>query len=313
MRGEYDMQTPTDLSACIAQAGDFVLPQRFFTGRLDGPQCNGKPLEPIGEVDLGETFIVESTVWEERETLGPVFIKGVKPGDVVSIHIEDIHISKWYEIGPDYGMFPEVTDPDRVVRDEIAFYTPLDDGELVFLGDIRVPFHPMIGCLSLAANAPSPNPWAHGGNMDINEIRKGSTVYIRAQREGGLLALGDFHAYQGDGEIGGGAVEANGEAKVSVDLTDKFPASFPMIEVEDRVMTVGMGLTYWEAVQSAVKDMTYLLMKARNLSFEEAYTVAIMGGSLRNGAIWMMVALEDDEDRYSPRTVFLELPFPQSS
>jgi len=266
-------------------------------------------MEPIGEVDLGETFIIESTVWEEGETLGPVFIKGVKPGDVVSIHIEDIHISKWYEIGPDYGMFPEVIDPDCVVRDEIAFYTPLDNGKLVFPGYIRAPFHPMIGCLSLTANAPSPNPWAHGGNMDINEIRKGSTVYICAQREGGLLALGDFHAYQGDGELGAGAVEANGEAKVTVDLTDKFPAPRPVIEVENRVMTVGMGLTYWEAVQSAVKDMTYLLMKARNLSFEEAYTVAIMSGSLRNGAIWMMVALENDEDRYSPRTVFLELPF----
>ena len=64
--------------------------QRFFTGRLDGLQCSGKTLEPIGEVDMGETFIIESTFPEERETLGPVLIKGVKPGDVVSIHIEDI-------------------------------------------------------------------------------------------------------------------------------------------------------------------------------------------------------------------------------
>lgn len=283
--------------------------QRFFTGRLDGPQCSGKPLTPIGEVDLGETFIIESTFPEEQETLGPVLIKGVKAGDVVSIHIEDIHISKWCNTGPDYGMFPNVMDPDRVMRDEIEFYTPLDNGELVLPGDIRIPLRPMIGCLSLAANAPCPNPWAHGGNMDMNEIRKGSTVYIRAQREGGLLALGDFHAYQGDGEIAGYAIEASGDAKVTVDVTDKFPAPRPVIEVENRVMTVGMGVTYWEAVQSAVKDMTYLLMKVLNLPLEVAYTVAIVGGSLRNGAIWMMVALEDDEDRYSPRTVFLELPF----
>jgi len=291
--------------------------QRFFTGRLDGPQCSGKPLEPIGEVDLGETFIIESTFPEERETLGPVLIKGVKLGDVVSIHIEDIHISEWRNTGPDYGMFPNVTNPDHVMRDQIEFYTPLDNGKLIFPGDIRIPLHPMIGCLSLAANVPCPNPWAHGGNMDINEIRKGSTVYIRAQREGGLLALGDFHAYQGDGERvpsgRGYAIEASGEAKVTVDVTDKFPAPRPVIEVENRVMTVGMGLTYWEAVQSAVKDMTYLLMKVLNLPLELAYTVAIVGGSLRNGAIWMMVALEDDEDRYSPRTVFLELPFLQSS
>lgn len=71
--------------------------QRFFTGRLDGPQCSGKPLEPIGEVDLGETFIIKHTFEPPEadwETLGPLFIKGVEPGDVVSIYIEDIHVSE---------------------------------------------------------------------------------------------------------------------------------------------------------------------------------------------------------------------------
>ena len=150
-------------------------------------------------------------------------------------------------------------------------------------------------------------------NQDKNEIRKGSTVYIRAQREGGLLALGDLHAYQGDGEISGSAMEADGEVKITVDLSERFPAPRPVIKVENRIMTVGMGLDYWTAVRSAVRDMTYLLMKVLGISLEEAYSVAVQSGSLRNGAIWMMtdyiLIKHFNDDRTIPRTVFLELPF----
>ena len=48
-------------------------------------------------------------------------------------------------------------------------------------------------------------------------------------------------------------------------------------------------------------------MKTCLLSLEEAYSVAVKGGNLRNGAIWMIPAV--DEDVCTPRTVFLELPF----
>lgn len=158
--------------------------QRFFTGRLDLPQCSGKPLAAIGEVHLGETFVIESTVGEERETLGTLFIKAVKPGDVVSIHIEDIHVSEWLGVFPDYGMIPEIL--ERQAHENIVFDVPLDNGELVLPGGIRFPLRPMVGSISLASFWSCPNPWDHGGNMDINEIRKGATVYIhwRGDRNG---------------------------------------------------------------------------------------------------------------------------------
>ena len=301
------MQTPTSRVS--------ELPQRFFTGRIDGPQCSGKPLTPIGAVDLGETFIIENTIIppeREREKLGPLFIKGVKVGDVVSIHIEDIHVNKWWGIGSDYSIIPEIVARKREMNVvEFGFYTPLVNGELVLPGDIRVPFVPMIGSLSLAALERCPNPWDHGGNMDIVEVCKGATVYIRAQREGGLFALGDLHAHQGDGEIAGSAVEANGEVTVTVDVSDQFPGERPVIEREGKIMVVGMGMKYWDAVRNAVRDMTYLLMKTRNISLEEAYCIAVMGATLRNGALWMMSdnpAVADDK-RTTPRTVFLEIPF----
>jgi len=293
--------------------------QRFYTGRLNG-QCNGRPRKPVGEVDQGETFVIEASLdvdlspHRDADKEGPVFIRGVRPGDVVAIHVEDIitsAIREGYGVDPDYGMIPEILDLQRVGR--IEFEVPLEDGEFVLPGDIRVPYRPMIGSISLAARERCPDPWDQGGNMDINEIRKGATVYIRAQHEGGFLALGDLHHYQGDGEISGTAMEANGEVKLAVNVSDRFPAPRPVIEVDDKVMTVGMGLSYWDAVRSAVRDMTYLLMSVRGISLAKAYSTAVKGGSLRNGAIWMMsdhhlITMVSHEGRW-PRTVFLELPF----
>lgn len=79
-------------------------------------------------------------------------------------------------------------------------------------------------------------------------------------------------------------------------------------------MTIGMGLRYWDAVRSAVRDMTYLLMESLNITLEEANCVAVRG-DLRNGAIWMMadhhLITMVDRDYHYPRIVFLELPFPR--
>jgi len=290
--------------------------QRFYTGRLNG-QCSGRPRKPIGEVEQGETFVIEASLDTELspdrdvEKEGPVFVSGVKAGDVLAIHIADIVLSKWWGADPDYGMIPEILELQRVK--DVGFEVPREGDELILPGDVRAPYCPMIGSISVAAREACPNPWDQGGNMDINEVRKGATVYIRAQHEGGLLALGDLHAYQGDGEISGTAIEANGEVKLTVEVSDRLPAPRPVIEVDNKVMTVGMGLTYWGAVRSAVRDMTYLLMSVRGISLAEAYSTAVKGGSLRNGAIWMMsdhhlITMVSDEGRW-PRTVFLELPF----
>ena len=72
-----------------------------------------------------------------------------------------------------------------------------------------------------------------------------------------------------------------------------------------------MGLGYWDAVRSAVRGMTYLLMAALGLSLEEANCVVIRG-SLRNGAIWMvsdhhLITMVERDDRIR-RTVFLGVP-----
>jgi len=285
--------------------------RRFLTGRLDGPQCRGDLLDPVGEVALGETFVVECVQDETDHVLGPLLINGVVPGDVIAIRIEDIQITEFGAFGPDYGMIPEIT--DMQLLDNPGRRLSCDNNEILLPGGLRVPLQPMAGVISFTSKCRKPNPWAHGGNMDINETRKGATVYIRAQHEDGRLAVGDLHAYQGDGEIAGSALEADGEVTLTVERSDKYPAPRPVIEIDNRIITVGVGLDYWSAVKTAVRDMTYLLMHVLDVPLWDANSMAVKIGSLRNGAIWMM-SDHDEIKSFGPlaRTVFLEMPLTHS-
>ena len=48
---------------------------------------------------------------------------------------------------------------------------------------------------------------ACGGNIDCRELVAGATLYLPVTVPGALLYLGDGHAAQGDGEVGGTAIE----------------------------------------------------------------------------------------------------------
>ena len=67
----------------------------------------------------------------------------------------------------------------------------------------------------------------HGGNMDFNSTRPGSTVHIRAQKPGGLLTLADAHARMSDGELTGTGVEIDTAVTIRVDRSPGFSTSSP--------------------------------------------------------------------------------------
>jgi formamidase len=62
-------------------------------------------------------------------------------------------------------------------------------------------------------------PREHGGNCDIKNLSKGSTVYFPVYVKGANLSMGDIHFSQGDGEISFcGAIEMAGYLDMRVDL-----------------------------------------------------------------------------------------------
>ena len=62
-------------------------------------------------------------------------------------------------------------------------------------------------------------PREHGGNCDIKNLSRGSTVYFPVYVDGGGLSMGDIHFSQGDGEITFcGAIEMAGYLDIRVDI-----------------------------------------------------------------------------------------------
>ncbi|MEM1111389.1 MAG: acetamidase/formamidase family protein [Pseudomonadota bacterium] len=61
-------------------------------------------------------------------------------------------------------------------------------------------------------------PREHGGNLDIKHLRAGVTIYLPCFIDGCGLGIGDLHYAQGDGEVGGTAVEMSADVDVSVEI-----------------------------------------------------------------------------------------------
>lgn len=58
-------------------------------------------------------------------------------------------------------------------------------------------------------------PREHGGNIDIRYFKEGVTIYLPCNVDGCGLGIGDLHYAQGDGEVGGAAIEMSADVTVT--------------------------------------------------------------------------------------------------
>ena len=200
-----------------------------------------------------------------RVRAGPFEIEGIKPGDWVAIKIINV------EPGP-YGY----CNNHGPSRGPLRSLVPVKDGMVYIEPDFAIPVRPMIGVIQLQSAAPVPPgaaAWDNGGNFDLNSVRAGSTVYIRAQRFGGMLTIGDAHAYMSDGELTGTGVEIDTTVTLKVDRVPGFATGGMVVETAERWYMAGIGANWEEAVKIAWADMVALVMQLYNTTAEHANRV----------------------------------------
>ena len=207
--------------------------------------------------DLSPGVIPELTTPRGSRSGGPFLIEGIQPGDWLAIEIIDM------EVGP-YGYYNN----GGPFRGSLRSVAPVRDGLLHFPPDFVVPIKPMIGVIQL--EAATGNYCASGGNMDYNSICSGSTVYIRAQKHGGYLTLGDVHARMGDGELTGTGVEIDSAITLKVDRVPGFPTNGIVVETADEYLTSGMAGNWEEALKLAWTDMVILVSHLHDTTPEHA-------------------------------------------
>ena len=125
----------------------------------------------------------------------------------------------------------------------------------------------------------------HGGNLDTQEVCAGSTVYLPVYVSGALLALGDCHAIQSDGELN--EVEMRSVVTLSVDvIKGRSPSmGWPRIETAETLVTVAVATPLEEATRLALRDMILWLAERTGLSKREAYFMVGLAGHARPGQV----------------------------
>ena len=268
-----------------------------------------KVFEPVAEVDLDETFVVETinfrtpiirtaadvapAQYREREETGPIFVKGIAAGDVLAVHVELIRIE-----GHASGAAADETGRGSFL--EVA------DDKVHFPGGLWAPTHFMVGDIYVTPDRwPGSNPHDNGGNMDVRDVCAGHALLLRAWMDGGLLVLGDVHACQGDGELSVCAAECAAEVTVRITKDQTYLPLRPMVAKPGGIACIASRGDYAEACELACADAAEIVCRLKGCTRGEAALYVKTVGHLRNGGIWMMMG-EPNPD--CPPTVCLDVP-----
>ena len=159
-----------------------------------------------------------------------------------------------------------------LIEAEATRIVPVRNGKCL-LCEREIPIDPMIGVIGVAPkkgiSISTGTPDTHGGNMDCDQIKKGSTLYLPVFVQGALLSMGDLHAVMGDGEVCVCGVEISGQVtcRVSV-LHGALPT--PFLVGKDRCMTIYSAPTLDEAAEGAVLRMQKLLGERLHMGMTQA-------------------------------------------
>ncbi len=195
---------------------------------------------------------------------GPIFIEGIEPGDALAVDILDIRVADWGYSG------------GRIFE--------LSNGYAAFDRSLRLPLQPMIGQIGIApadGQMDTRTPTDTGGNMDCREVRTGSTLVLSSRVKGGLLGIGDPHALQGDGEIGGQGIECDADVLVRFRRLPEPLSPRPVILRPEFVATMGVHKDLGEAAWQATDDMVNLLSHATGRTEKDARMLVNLTGNLR--------------------------------
>ena len=216
---------------------------------------------------------------------GPFYIEGALPGDTLVVHFNRIRLNRDSAesgdsivpslIGPNYyknAKGQENFDSTWRLDRERGVAVPAHPTDR--LKNFAVKIEPMLGCVGVAPDGDqalhSGQLGSFGGNMDYNQIREGTTVYLPVFQDGALLFMGDGHAAQGDGELTGDALETSMEFEFTVDVIQEKSIGGPRAENADYLMAIGIGGSLEQALQRATTDMARWLESDLKLNSTES-------------------------------------------
>jgi len=283
---------------------------KYVLSPYDEPVTSVRPGEAIvlevedacsGQIRAKGDFRDRSKIPFSNPVVGPIYVEGAESGSAISISIQEIkpttgqgvtYMWEGYLAGYPVFQFFHTGFP-REPR-----ICAIKGGSIHFSDRITIPYRPMVGTIGVAphpgAEAISSGvlPGRHGGNMDVPEVSPGSKVLLPVFHRGALLYLGDVHAAQGDGEIGGSGIEMPADVKISVDLVEE-TLNWPRIETDSEVMSVATtsaGRSFEDTIRTAFVELSLWMERKHGLNRVDALMLCSQVGRIRVGNLWTVAA-----------------------
>ncbi|MET3805550.1 acetamidase/formamidase [Nakamurella sp. UYEF19] len=203
-------------------------------------------IAPVLTVDPGDTVVVRSldaSGYLERQTepgearptmfdaprghclTGPIAVTDAAPGMVLALRLTSMQPGSWgwtvaaardnllnrrlgLADGPPSWLLWELDAATGLATDQRGHQVRMAP----FLGVMGLP------PVEHGDHSTIPPRAVGGGNIDCRSLVAGSTLYLPVTMPGALLSLGDGHAAQGDGEVGGTAIECPMTTEAVLDL-----------------------------------------------------------------------------------------------
>jgi len=279
--------------------------------------------EPVVEVRAGERFVAETAdslcglVKQEAPkgfaiddvlgrlggacpVTGPVYVTGATPGGVLEVHIDEVRPvpatgQAWTGVFTGFG---------ALSSDAFSIQAPLEPVTTLVRYDreaaeleaggrtVRIPLRPFLGTVGVAPARERRLSFSQSpeylGDVDLPDLTSGATLVLPVHADGALLALGDAHAAQGDGEITGAAIEIEAEAELRCVPRDADEAGFTGLPQLNTAASIGsiaglQGNDLTDCARAAYRDLLLRLTRFYGLPQREAYMLLGQVGKLQVG------------------------------
>jgi acetamidase/formamidase len=236
----------------------------------------------------GETQPVALPARRGHCLVGPIAVRGARVGQVLAVRLLSSRTADWgFTVSG--GRDTPLNQRLGIAAAEPSWLLwKLDAAAGVGMNQhgLSVALAPFLGVIGVAPpeageHSTIPPRTVGAGNIDCRELVAGSTLFIPIAVEGALLYIGDGHAAQGDGEVGGTAIECGMTTELVVDLLDDAPLATVHAMTPTSRITFGFNPDLNEAAADALEAMLLWMQQLYALDKPTALALASSAVDLR--------------------------------
>jgi acetamidase/formamidase len=222
--------------------------------------------------------------------VGPIYIEGATTKDMLKVEIVKVRPNTGLAASQVYSDFGGLATDTRVrlLNDPIParrYVWRLDTTRMMGVTEMprsrvkrmEIDLQPMLGRVAVAPRGQEAFaglwPGDFGGNMDAQEVREGTTVYLPIFHDGAYFYFGDGHARQGYGEVAGTGLETSMDVVLRIDLVKGRAIDWPRLEDAEHIMVVGSGRPLIDAFRLAHVELVEWLEQEYGFERLDAYTL----------------------------------------